>query len=270
MTDYIVVFIAAMLAGISTGFVGLSAAVVMVPLLIVMCPAFGSAEYGVFAATAIALASDVIGSAVTAGVYAKNRRIDLKRAYLLLILVLTTCIAGSVAAYFTHQEVLGGLTLFMCVVIGIRFIVKPQTGEGQLDKRGQKLTAKEIVISVFFGLAIGFGTGFFGSGGGMMMLIVFTVFLGYDRKTAVGTSTFIMTFTALIASVSHIIIEPHVISDYWQFFVTGIAVETVFSIVCAQFANKADPKVVGLITGILLTVLGVVLIFLNYRSLFGL
>ena len=44
-----------------------------------------------------------------------------------------------------------------------------------------------------------------------MMLIVFTAMLGYDRKTAVGTSTFIMTFTALIASISHILIEPTMI-----------------------------------------------------------
>ena len=43
--EYIVVTLAAMLAGIGTGLVGLSAATAMVPLLIVLCPSFGG-EHG--------------------------------------------------------------------------------------------------------------------------------------------------------------------------------------------------------------------------------
>lgn len=98
------------------------------------------------------------------------------------------CTVGSVASYFTRQAVLGGFSLFLCVAIGIRFLVKPDSKE-RPEKGGEaKLTAKEIAVSLFFGLTIGFGTGFFGSGGGMMMLIVFTTMLGYDRRTAVGTS----------------------------------------------------------------------------------
>ena len=69
--EYLMVSLAAALAGIGTGLVGLSAATAMVPLLIVLCPSFGG-EHGAFMATAIALASDILGSAVTTGVYAKN------------------------------------------------------------------------------------------------------------------------------------------------------------------------------------------------------
>ena len=62
--EYIVVTLAAALAGIGTGLVGLSAATAMVPLMIVLCPTFGG-EHGAYMATAIALASDILGSAVT-------------------------------------------------------------------------------------------------------------------------------------------------------------------------------------------------------------
>lgn len=72
--EYFVVFIAAMLAGVGTGLVGLSAATAMVPLMIVLCPAF-QGEHGAFMATAIALASDILGSAVTTAVYAKNKKL---------------------------------------------------------------------------------------------------------------------------------------------------------------------------------------------------
>lgn len=226
--EYLIVILAATLAGIGTGLVGLSAATAMVPLMIVLCPTF-QGEHGAYMATAIALASDILGSAVTTSVYAKNKNIDLKHGWLLTVCIISMCTTSSIAAYFTHQQVLGG-------------------------------------FSLFFGLTIGFGTGFFGSGGGMMMLIVFTAMLGYDRKTAVGTSTFIMTFTALIASVSHILIEPTIIFECWDFLLIAIVTATFFSLASAKFANKVNAKIVGYVTGGILFVLGLVLIFLNYRE----
>lgn len=263
--EYIVVFISAMLAGIGTGLVGLSAATAMVPLLIVLCPAFGG-EHGAYMATAIALASDILGSAVTSAVYAKNKKIDLRHGMVMLVCIVTMCTVGSVAAYFTHQQVLGGFSLFLCVAIGVRFLVSPAAKERPEGAGAQKLSAKQLAVSLFFGITIGFGTGFFGSGGGMMMLIVFTAMLGYDRKTAVGTSTFIMTFTALIASVSHILIEPTIIFECWDHLLIAIVTATFFSLASAQFANKVNSTVVGYATGLILFFLGAVLVLLNYRE----
>ena len=266
LMEYLVVIIAAMLAGIGTGLVGLSAATAMVPLLIVLCPTF-QGEHGAYMATAIALASDILGSAVTTGVYAKNKNIDLKHGWLLTVCIISMCAVGSIAAYFTHQQVLGGFSLFLCVAIGIRFLVKPGSKEKRESPAGSvKLSLKEIIVSLFFGLTIGFGTGFFGSGGGMMMLIVFTAMLGYDRKTAVGTSTFIMTFTALIASVSHILIEPTILYECWGYLLIAIVTATFFSLVSARFANMVNAKVVGYVTGAILLALGLTMIFLNYMD----
>lgn len=262
---YIITALAAALAGIGTGLAGLSAATAMVPILIVLCPVFGG-EHGAFAATAIALASDILGSAVTSFVYAKNKKIDLKHGWVLLTCIIAMCTVGSAAAYFTHQTVLGGFSLFLCVAIGIRFLVKPEAKERPQKSGIVKLSAKEIAVSLFFGLTIGFGTGFFGSGGGMMMLIVLTAMLGYDRRTAVGTSTFIMTFTALIASVSHIMIEPAILLECWDYLLISIVTATVFSIVSAQFANKVSGKVVGYVTGAVLFALGLSMIVINFLN----
>ncbi len=260
--EYIVVALASMLAGIGTGLVGLSAATAMVPLMIVLCPTFGG-EHGAYMATAIALASDVLGSAVTTLVYAKNKKIDLKHGWLIATCIIGMCTVGSIAAYFTHQAVLGGFSLFLCVAIGIRFLVKPNSKQRPEKDGKAKLSFKEIAVSLFFGLTIGFGTGFFGTGGGMMMLIVFTAMLGYERRTAVGTSTFIMTFTALIASVSHILIEPTIINECWDFLLIAIVVATLFSLISAKFANKVNGKIVGYVTGAILLVLGLSMIIIN-------
>ena len=82
--EYFWYIIAALAAGMGTGFVGLSAATIIVPILIVLCPSFAG-EMGVYQAAAIALASDILGSAVTTGVYIKHKNIDLKRGWIMLI-----------------------------------------------------------------------------------------------------------------------------------------------------------------------------------------
>lgn len=261
--EYFWCITAALLAGVGTGLAGLSAATVMVPILIVMCPSFAG-ETGAYQATAIALASDILGSAVTTSVYIKHKNIDLKRGWIMLVCILCMCTVGSFAAWKAGNVVLGGFTLFLTFCIGIRFLLKPDTERKETVAKGAGLGPKGIAISMFFGLTIGFGTGFVGSGGGMMMLVVFTAFLGMELKSAVGTSTFIMTFTALIASVSHIIIHPAIVLERWNILLICIVVATASSLISAQFANRVNNRTVGLVTGVLLTILGATMIILNY------
>lgn len=261
--EYVWYIIAALGAGVGTGLAGLSAATVMVPILIVLCPSF-SGETGAYQATAIALASDILGSAVTSYTYAKHKNIDLKRGWIMLVCILGMCTAGSYVAFIVGNVVLGGFTLFLTFCIGIRFLVKPDTSREDQVSKGERLDAKGIAISLFFGLTIGFGTGFVGTGGGMMMLVVFTAFLGMELKTAVGTSTFIMTFTALIASVAHIMIHPAIVLEKWNVMLICIIVATAASLFSARFANRVNNRTVGLVTGAVLTILGAAMLILNY------
>ena len=62
--EWFVCILAAALAGIGTGLVGLSAATAMVPLLIVLCPTF-QGEHGAYMATAIASASMASGRSIS-------------------------------------------------------------------------------------------------------------------------------------------------------------------------------------------------------------
>lgn len=255
--------IASLGAGIGTGLAGLSAATVMVPMLIVLCPSF-SGETGAYQATAIALASDILGSAVTTYTYARHKNIDLKRGWLIMTCILIMCTVGSYAAFLAGNVVLGNFTLILTFCIGIRFLVKPDTSRENPVEKGAKLGWKGVLLSLFCGIPIGFGTGFVGTGGGMMMLIVFSVFFGMDVKTSVGTSTFIMTFTALIASVSHILIHPAIILDKWDVMLVCIIAATAASLYSARFANRMKNRTVGLVTGAVLTLLGATMLTLNY------
>lgn len=250
-------------AGVGTGLAGLSAATVMVPMLIVLCPSFAG-ETGAYQATAVALASDILGSVVTTYTYGKHKNIDLKRGWLIMTCILVMCTVGSYVAFIAGNNVLGGFTLFLTFCIGIRFLVKPDTSRENGVQKGTKLGLKGVILSLVCGIPIGFGTGFVGTGGGMMMLIVLSVFFGMELKTAVGTSTFIMTFTALIASVSHIMIHPAIVFEKWDVMLLCIAVATVSSLVSARFANRVSNRTIGLATGVVLTILGASMIILNY------
>ena len=146
--EYVWYLVAAIGAGVGTGLAGLSAATVMVPILIVLCPSFHS-ETGAYQATAIALASDILGSAVTSFTYAKNKNIDLKRGWIMLICILTMSTIGSYVAWLAGNVVLGSFTLFLTFFIGIRFLVKPDTSREYTVSKVEKLDVKEIAISLF-------------------------------------------------------------------------------------------------------------------------
>ena len=265
MLEYLICGLAAIAAGVGTGLAGLSAATVMVPVMLVLCPSFAG-ETGAYHATAIALASDILGSAFTAGIYIRNRNIDLKRGGVMAACIVTMCIAGSIAAWHAGHVVLGTFSLFLCVGIGIRFLLKPDTERKQTVSRGASLDWKGWAVSLFFGLTIGFGTGFVGSGGGMMMLVVFTAFLGMELKASVGTSTLIMTFTALIAFVSHALVDPTLMLERWDVLILCMVLESAASIISARFANRVSNRIVGLVTGAVLTVLGLIMLGIHYRE----
>ena len=122
---------------------------------------------------------------------------------------------------------------------------------------------KRAVQSVVCGVIVGFICGFVGAGGGMMMLLILTSVLGYELKTAVGTSVFIMTFTALTGAVSHFMIGG---TPDWLVWGLCVVFTLLWARIAAVFANKADAKTLNRATGIILVILGVVVMGFNWLS----
>ena len=106
-------------AGLGTGFAGMSAAVVITPMLVTF---LGMPAYS---AIGIALASDVLASGVSAYTYYKNKNIDIKNGMVMMIAVLTFTLVGSFVASFVPNRARGGTSVFMTTLMGIKFIVKP-------------------------------------------------------------------------------------------------------------------------------------------------
>lgn len=114
---------------------------------------------------------------------------------------------------------------------------------------------KRAVQSLICGILIGFICGFIGAGGGMMMLLILTSVLGYELKTAVGTSVFIMSFTAFTGAISHFTIGGMPDFTVW---ILCIVFTLLWARIAAVFANKATPKTLNRATGIILVILGII------------
>ena len=244
----VVTFFAGMGAGLGTGFAGMSAAAVISPMLITFL------DIDPYMAVGIALSSDVLASAVSAYTYHKNKNLDIKNGLIMMASVLVFTVVGSYVANLVPSTTMGGFSVFMTFLLGVKFIVRPvmTTKEAMAGVSARK----RAIQSVLCGVLIGFICGFIGAGGGMMMLLILTSVMGYELKTAVGTSVFIMTFTALTGAISHFAIGglPDVL--VW---VLCVVFTLVWARIAAVFANKAAPKTLNRATGVVLVVLGAVI-----------
>ena len=251
----IVTFFAGMGAGLGTGFAGMSAAAVISPIL--------STFLGIdpYIAVGIALSSDVLASAVSAYTYGKNKNLDIKNGLIMMVTVLLFTVVGSYISSLVPSATMGNFSVFMTFLLGIKFIVRPvmTTKEAM-----QGVSAKKRAMqSVICGIIIGFICGFIGAGGGMMMLLILTSVLGYELKTAVGTSVFIMTFTAFTGAVSHFTIGGLPDPAVW---ILCIIFTLIWARIAAVLANKATPKTLNRATGVILVVLGVVVMAFSFLS----
>ena len=251
----LVTFFAGMGAGLGTGFAGMSAAAVISPMLITFLHMYP------YMAVGIALSSDVLASAVSAYTYGKNKNLDIKNGVIMMCSVLAFTVVGSFIASLVPSRTMGGFSTVMTFFLGVKFIVKPvmTTKESM-----QAVSAKKRAIqSIICGMLIGFICGFVGAGGGMMMLLILTSVLGYELKTAVGTSVFIMTFTALTGAVSHFAIGG---SPDWMVWTLCVVFTFIWARIAAVFANKAEPKTLNRATGVVLVILGAAIFIFSMLS----
>lgn len=248
----LVCVVAGLGAGVGTGFAGLSAAAVISPMLITFL------GFPAYEAVGIALASDVLASAASAYTYGKNKNLDVKNGLVMLVSVLAFTMVGSYAASLVPNRSMGNFSVVMTFLLGVKFLVRPVMTQKEL--RAEKSARVKALQSLACGVLIGFICGFIGAGGGMMLLLILTGVLGYELKTAVGTSVFIMSFTALTGAVSHMAIggapDPAAL-------IICVAATLLGARAAAKFANRSTPKTLNRATGGVLAALGAGMLVVN-------
>lgn len=250
--EILVYIIGGLLAGVATGLVGLSAAVIIAPLFATV------AGFSPYVAIGIALAADVFASATSSVNYIRYKNVDFKHAKWLAVSVMIFTIVGSYLSKDMDPQNHGSLLNFVVVLLGLRFLLFPVQGHpnSKLFKVGKMI----LFQSLLWGILIGMISGYFGSGGGLSMLAVLTMMLGYGLKKGVGTSVTIMTFVAFVGAATHIIVGG---TDWFALVIASIAA-FVGANGASIFANKISSKLLNQIIGIFLIVYGVVLVILYF------
>lgn len=251
-TKILICFLAGAGAGIGTGFAGMSAAAVVGPILVAFL------NVPAYEAVGVGLISDVLASAVSAYTYRKNGNLDIKNSFPMMISVLIVTIIGSLAASFLPERAMGSTMQIALIVIGLRFLLKPVTATKEQMNAGSP--GERLIKAIIGGIFVGFICGFVGAGGGMMMLFVLTSFLGYQMHMAVGTSVFIMAFTAFTGGISHFAIGG--IPDLSILFLCA-AFTLLWARIAANLANKADAKTLNRVVGVVMIFTSIAILIVN-------
>ena len=249
----IVCLIAGAGAGIGTGFAGMSAASIIGPMLATFT---GMSAYQ---ALGIGLVSDVLASGISAYIYHKHGNLDIKNSLPLLISVLCMTVVGSFIGSYVPNSSMGSMQQIGLACVGLKFLLKPQRSTKEQMKAESRKS--RVIKAITGGTVVGFICGFIGAGGGMMLLFVLTVFLGYEMHMAVGTSVFIMMFTAFTGGVSHMVIGgfPDALC-----VAACIIFTLLFARIAARIANRVDSVKLSRMAGVVMVGFSVVILIVNY------
>jgi len=244
--------IGGLLAGLATGLVGLSAATIIAPLFATV---LGMDPY---IAIGIALASDVFASSGSTYIYIKNKNVNIKAAIIIAIIIVLFTFIGSYISADIKPGILGSALNFLVIFLGLRFLIYPIKNNPKPINLNNKILI--IIAAIFFSILIGLSSGMLGAGGGLSILALLTMLLGFSLKKAVGTSVFIMTFVALVGAITHFAIKqpeilPVVIASVFAFIGANLA---------SIFANRINEVVLNRIIGIFLLSYGIALTILYY------
>ena len=116
----LVTFFAGMGAGLGTGFAGMSAAAVISPMLITflgMDPYSGGRHR--------ALVRCAGKRRVRLHPRAKTKNLDIRNGLIMMVSVLAFTVVGSYAASLVPSTTMGGFSVFMTFLLGVKFIVRP-------------------------------------------------------------------------------------------------------------------------------------------------
>jgi hypothetical protein len=242
--DFITSILLALLgvfSGFLGGMLGLGGGMIVTPVLIVIFDLQAQQAVG----TSLVM---IIFTALSATfAYQRQKRLDWKVG---IAGALVTVPGGAIGAYATTFLSSQALTIifgiFLLLIAAYMFRRSYRTGNQKKkaqtqrgSKSGQLVWHRKIIDaygSVFqydtdmlSGLAMlffgGFVSGFFGIGGGMIVVPVLTTVVGLPMHLAVATSMLTMIFTSISGVATHIMLG-HVLFEYAAPLVVGIVIGT--------------------------------------------
>ncbi|WP_119342787.1 sulfite exporter TauE/SafE family protein [Facilibium subflavum] len=168
----------------------------------------------------------------------RQREVNLNIVKMFAPWIITASIAGAALARFVNPRVLSILFALLLIAMFAKMVLQKHH---ELEKPRRNSKRK----SAFWGSLIGFKSGIFGIGGGIMS-IPYIHSLGYSIRIAIGTSSMFTLIIALTGSISFIITGLTAsITTPWTLgylYLPAIICVAPTSMLCAKIAAKVSTK----------------------------
>ena len=187
--------------GAAVGMLGGGGSVLAVPLLVYLL------DQSVEEATTASLLVVAAGSLAGGLGHARAGRVCWRHAGTFSGAALPGIVAGTIAGNMVSADAL--LAAFALVMLAAAQATWRKAEESQEPDEGWDgggaCPPLRLPRDLVAGLAVGFLTGFFGVGGGFLIVPTLAVALAFTMRTAVGTSLIIITATSLLGLLVHLL-----------------------------------------------------------------
>ncbi|GIM30280.1 transporter [Clostridium polyendosporum] len=251
---YLLAIAIGVITGGITSFIGASGVMIIVPILTMLF------KLSVHTAIGTSLFVDVIASLTVAYSYYKSGNMELKSG---IWIALTSIIGAQLGAFFASKMGEGNLSTsfgIVLVIAGLSMLRKSYKEKSDSSDTISgflhfKTEWQKILAALIIGLGIGILSGIFGAGGGVMILLALIVLMSFPLHKAIGTSTLIMTITALSSAVGYAA-RGNIDLVLGSLIAVGAVLGGVLG---SRYANKVNEKTLQRAVGICFAAMGVVM-----------
>lgn len=254
----IVLLFAGTLGGIMTGLISASTVTFMAGLLIIFL------NFSAYDAIGLSLLTDVSASLASSYVYKRSANINVRGAILIGIIAAIFAFIGSIIARLIPDLALGDGLGIVILITGMAFLRNPMNRKDTWVLNYFK--ERRLLASILIGVFVGLFCGIFGVGGGVTILVALVFILGYPIKKAIGTSVLIMAFIAFFGGIGHYIHRPFPWIELLIASIGGI----IGAIVSSKYANKISEEKMFKISGVILIIISLIIIFRKFFIMTGL
>jgi uncharacterized membrane protein YfcA len=183
--------------GLVVGAVGGGGAILALPVLVYVL------DQGVGPATTASLVVVAVAAAFGAGSLARDGRIELHVALAFGVPSAAGAWLGTLVGDDVDPRAL--ILAFVPVMLVAAAAMWTRGGSSGLPRRlRMRRPPPRLVVAGVAGFLVGVLTGFFGVGGGFLIVPALTILIGLEMHRAVATSLFVITITGASALVSHL------------------------------------------------------------------
>ena len=260
----IILIAVGILLGIGSGFTGISAVNLIVPIL-----------YTVFLLNIVtslgtSLLIDVISAGTVTYLYSRHRNVDFKIGILMGGISFGFAILGALIAFTiaaTSERLLASSFGYFQIIIGATFIYRgikrPAISEnGKLGKPKLAVLLEKVpenykkVMVICAAVILGLIGGLFGAGGGFVITFILVFVFAFESHKAVGTACLVMLFTASGAVIFY---ATQMSVDYMFGAILGICC-ILGAFLGTKLAHRLSEKHLTIALGIVILLFGIIML----------